>query len=602
MFKGLKIRTMIIGMVCFFVVTTAALSVYSIFRVNQFGERISRLSNVELRLARLIGEIGAKQVEQELAVRRGMQFAVEGNMQSYGEAQSEFEAMGSTIESKYVETEQVLRMARTASNADDDRDALGEMLTKISDLHKSHGEFETETMTALGKVRSMIRQISTSEKQQEASGNLNAIVNQFLSAITASGTKTYEALDNVRSMVTSLTESNVGAAEDLVGLSRSHLQFGGIAIVLVGFISGVFIARSIVTRLHATVVAVRQASEGDLQAKVEVTRDDEIGDVGLAINTMQETLAEVTRVATAISEGDLTVNPPLRSDRDSLGLAMKKMVGNLRDVVSTVQDVAGHVVLGCTELQQSAQAINNSASAQAVSVQQTSAAMEQMTEGIKQNATNAETTEQISTRVAANSTKSVQSVQRTAESMRGIAEKIGLVEEITRKTDLLALNASVEAARAGEHGKGFAVVASEVSKLAVVSQKAAAEIVQSSSEGKNLAESTSRMLTELLPDIEKTKDLVQGISSLSEEQSIGASQVNRAVQDLDKLIQTNASSSKKMFHTAETLSSQSRNLEKSVTFFRIDRGPTRLAAKATQDESAHVSQQIEDESALALGA
>ncbi|MDA1013530.1 MAG: HAMP domain-containing methyl-accepting chemotaxis protein [Planctomycetota bacterium] len=584
MFKRLKIRTLIIGMVCFFVVTTAALSVYSIFRVNQFGERISRLSNVELRLARLIGEIGAKQVEQELAVRRGMQFAVEGNMQSYGEAQSEFEGLGTTIDSKYAESEQVLRTARAQSSSDDDRDALGEMLTSLSGLHQSHSDFEVETMTMLGKVRSMIRQSMAAGEKQNTDATLNSTVQQFLGTITSSGTKTYEALGNVRRMVSSLTEANVGAADQLVGLSRTHLQFGGIAIVLIGFVSGVLIARSIVTRLHATVLAVRQASEGDLQAKVVVTRDDEIGDVGLAINTMQETLAEVTRVATAISEGDLTVNPPLRSDRDSLGLAMKKMVGNLREVVSTVQDVASHVVRGCTELQQSAQAINSSASAQAISVQQTSAAMEQMTEGIKQNATNAETTEQISTRVAANSTKSVQSVQRTAESMRGIAEKIGLVEEITRKTDLLALNASVEAARAGEHGKGFAVVASEVSKLAVVSQKAAAEIVQSSSEGKNLAEATSRMLTELLPDIEKTKDLVQGISSLSEEQSIGASQVNRAVQDLDKLIQTNASSSKTMFQTAETLSSQSRNLEKSVTFFRIDRGPARLAKQSSDDD------------------
>lgn len=590
MFKKMKIRTMIIGMVCFFVVTAAALSVYSIYRVNQFGERITRLSKVELRVSRLIGEIGAKQVEQELAIRRSMQFALDGNIQSYGEGQSEFESLGTTIDSKYVECEDVLRHARVASVSDDDRDALGEILTNMSGLHQSHGEFESETMTTLGKVRSKIRATAGAPGEQpEVDGPLEGTVQDFLSKVTSSGTKTYNALDTVRGMVSSLTEANVKGADQLVGMSRTHLQIGGVLIVLIGFVCGVLIARSIVTRLHITVETVRKASEGDLTAKVPVTRDDEIGDVGLAINRMQDTLAEVTRVASAISEGDLTVTPPLRSNRDSLGLAMKKMVGNLRDIVSTVQDVAGHVVHGCNDMQRSAQEINTSASAQAQSVQQTAAAMEQMTEGIQQNANNAEETEQISTRVAENSTKSVQSVQRTAESMRGIAEKINLVEEITRKTDLLALNASVEAARAGEHGKGFAVVASEVSKLAVVSQKAASEIVQSSSEGKNLAESTSKMLTDLLPDIEKTKDLVQGISALSEEQRVGAAQVNGAVRELDKLIQANASSSSKMSATAETLASQSRNLERSVTFFRIDRGPVSAAKDTTRDhgDSTH---------------
>jgi len=131
----------------------------------------------------------------------------------------------------------------------------------------------------------------------------------------------------------------------------------------------------------------------------------------------------------------------------------------------------------------------------------------------------------------------VQSVQRTASVMKGIAEKIHIVEEITRKTELLALNASVEAARAGEHGRGFAVVASEVSKLAEISKQAATEIVHSAAEGKQAAELTSRMLEELLPRVDKTRDLVQGISAASGEQSLGAGHINSAVQELDKVVQ-----------------------------------------------------------------
>jgi methyl-accepting chemotaxis protein len=209
---------------------------------------------------------------------------------------------------------------------------------------------------------------------------------------------------------------------------------------------------------------------------------------------------------------------------------------------------------GSLQLRDAAQQISDGASQQASSVEQTAAAMEEMVASIQHNAINAEETEQIATRVADEARQSVQAVQRTATVMKGIAEKIHIVEEITRKTDLLALNASVEAARAGEYGKGFAVVAAEVSKLAELSQQAAAEIVQASGDGKEVSEATSRLLTALLPVIEQTKDLVQGISAASEEQSRGVVQINLTMQQLEKVMQQNAAA------TAATLSEQAQAL------------------------------------------
>jgi methyl-accepting chemotaxis protein len=200
-------------------------------------------------------------------------------------------------------------------------------------------------------------------------------------------------------------------------------------------------------------------------------------------------------------------------------------------------------------------------------------------------------------------------VSEAVNAMKDIARKISIVEEIARQTNLLALNAAIEAARAGEHGKGFAVVAAEVRKLAERSQVAAAEISRLSISSVEVAERAGAMLSKLVPDIQKTAELVQEISAASKEQAFGADQINGAIQQLNQVVQQNAGTTEEIASTAEELSSQAAHLQNTVAFFKIEEtggpkpetGHTTARTVLTASHSVPVSHHPEKRQAARAG-
>jgi len=201
--------------------------------------------------------------------------------------------------------------------------------------------------------------------------------------------------------------------------------------------------------------------------------------------------------------------------------------------------------------------------------------MEQMTSNIMQNADNAQQTEKIAVKSAEDAREGGSAVAETVTAMKEIANKISIIEEIARQTNMLALNAAIEAARAGEHGKGFAVVAAEVRRLAERSQTAAGEINRLSASSVQIAEKAGDMLSRIVPAIQKTADLVQEIHSSSREQATGADQIAKAVIQLDQVIQQNAAASEEMASTCDELRAQGDQLQTVVAFFRTDDGADR---------------------------
>jgi methyl-accepting chemotaxis protein len=289
-----------------------------------------------------------------------------------------------------------------------------------------------------------------------------------------------------------------------------------------------------------------------------------------ALDGMVKGLQATANLADKIAEGDLTVQAKALSDKDALGHALIRMLQNLRKTVLEVASAAANVATGSEEMTSTAQQVSQGAAEQASAAEETTSSMEEMAASIQQNADNARQTDKIASKAAADAKSSGEAVTQTVAAMKEVAEKISIIEEIARKTDLLALNAAVEAARAGEHGKGFAVVASEVRKLAERSQTAAAEISRLTADGVRTAEGAGQLLAKLVPDIQKTAELVREIAAASAEQSTGAGQVNKAVQQLDQVIQQNASASEEMSSSSEELSTQAEALQSAVAFFKIE--------------------------------
>ncbi|MFZ3582747.1 methyl-accepting chemotaxis protein [Loktanella sp. DJP18] len=314
-------------------------------------------------------------------------------------------------------------------------------------------------------------------------------------------------------------------------LARNLLISLMLAAVLIGIASATWITISISRGLHRAIGLSGKVASGDLTELATVTGNDEISDL-------------------------------LRSQSE--------MVRRLRTTVGEVSSGAGQVAAGATEMAATSVQMSQGATEQASATEEASASMEQMNANIKQTAENANLTETIAQKSANDARTSGAAVTRAVDAMKTIADRILIVQEIARQTDLLALNAAVEAARAGEHGRGFAVVASEVRKLAERSQTAAGEISGLSSETVRAAEDAGRMLDALVPDIERTAQLVSEISSASHELATGAGQVNLAIQQLDKVTQENTSASQELSATAEELSAQAETLRSAIAYFRLD--------------------------------
>ncbi|MEL0253937.1 MAG: methyl-accepting chemotaxis protein, partial [Novosphingobium sp.] len=379
--------------------------------------------------------------------------------------------------------------------------------------------------------------------------------------------------DTIETLRMNLREITAEIQRLIVAATDGQLSERGVASRFVGdfakLVSGINgMLDAIILPIEEGNRVLRLVSIGNLQETVDIQCHGDHQRMRDAINGLVADLRKTAAVADRIADGDLTVEHRASSPDDQLGTALATMIERLRSVVGTTASAVDNVSAGSRQLAASSEQVSQGATEQAASAEEASASMEQMAANIKQNADNAAQTEKIARQSSRDAELSGTAVEKAVNAMRTIAEKISIVQEIARQTDLLALNAAVEAARAGEHGKGFAVVASEVRKLAERSQTAAAEIVSVSADTVKVATDAGEMLSRLVPDIRRTAELVTEISAACREQDIGASQINEAIQQLDKVTQINASASDQISATSEELASQAEELQSAIAFFQ----------------------------------
>lgn len=297
------------------------------------------------------------------------------------------------------------------------------------------------------------------------------------------------------------------------------------------------------------------------------------------VNVMVAWLVQTQESMTELARGHLTAAKNQRDfadageDVQAIDNAIVLLVNKFSDVVSEIVNNTAMVNDISKQIATAANGISQGANEQAASVEETSASIEQMSATVSQNNQNATRTKDIAIEAANSAREGNNAVLNMVEAMRNIAEKVSVIDDIAYQTNLLALNASIEASRAGDDGRGFAVVAAEVRKLAERSKVAASEVIEMANETVSVSDKAGQQLTEVLPSIEKTSELVQEISAASAEQASGLHEITFAISQLDQVAQHNASSSLQLTEMASNMDESIAKLEQVVKFFEISNNP-----------------------------
>jgi|WetSurMetagenome_2_1015567.scaffolds.fasta_scaffold00129_13 methyl-accepting chemotaxis protein len=606
MFDKLRIRAKLLlqtAILCTFIVLITLMSVYVFTRLNKSQNAI-----IKNELPTITALSGLKESMLQIAVAERGLYIEKLMTKAYRDQQY------NSIKAAFATADSAISSYKTLNRSPDEDAIWNEFLLLYKKYLESHDE-----VIRVSKERDALIASGMTNSDQEMIDNMNEVI----SIAVPSRQKSNDAVAKLTQLIT-LSRKNSTNEADAAGKTARSLLVLLIIFAIISWGLGIIIGHRINVNIQKTLQdlvnqtkkLVGAALEGDLSARANVEetnmefRDITMGfnnvvdafatplmltsdyltkisvgdmppvitekykgDINIIINNLNLTITalnEIIEKAKAVAGGDLTVDLKKRSEKDELMESLTTMVKSTAAIISEFQAAANNISASSQQMSSTSQTLSQGASEQASSAEEVSSSMEEMAANILQNNENARTTEKMALSASDEILKVTDAAGSNLKYMQDIADKVSIIGEIARQTNILALNAAVEAARAGEHGKGFAVVAAEVRKLAERSQVAAVEIENLTKNSVRATEESGNLLATIAPDINKTAKLVQEIAAASEEQNSGAEQVNNAIQQLNHVTQQNAAAAEEMATSSEELASQAQQLIDMISYFKLE--------------------------------
>ncbi|MCL2045613.1 MAG: methyl-accepting chemotaxis protein [Oscillospiraceae bacterium] len=351
------------------------------------------------------------------------------------------------------------------------------------------------------------------------------------------------------------------------------------------FLSYLF-SKRIADPIYKLTDVAKDLADGRLNVTEHASDKDKAGLFGVleqAFEKLTEGISEQRDMVERLADGDLTVHIEPRSEDDTMGVSLKKMVDSLNGLFIDINDSAHQVSIGAKQVSDSAQTLAQGSTEQAAAIEQLSASISDIADKTNQNASIAKEAVDLSGEILDSAKMGsekmnlmMQAVKDINEASNKISKVIKVIDDIAFQTNILALNAAVEAARAGQHGKGFAVVAEEVRNLAAKSAEAAEDtsgLIEQSIEianlGLNIANETSESFEEIVDGINKSADIVAQISRYSEEQSSAIDQINTGIDQVAQVVQQNSATAQESAAASQEMSGQSDLLAATMAQFKL---------------------------------